>query len=863
MKSKILASVLFLSLTACTAPFGISAFARPTPTTIPTIVPTLAPLPTSVPTPAPIATTRATIPTAREKIILRDLGGAGRSPIALTVLDGKAYVANLASGNVAVIQNDRVTKYLPVGNSPADIVADPIQKRVYVANRQDHSISLIINDQVTLTTSVGEEPGALAFLDNQLFVGLESKGTILVVDAATLKIANRIDIPNAFGVISMSADPVHHRLYASPYEKIAVIDSTNFRVLAVHALKSHYMTLLANPNNDSVLATTYESTTNSNLLRTIDPLTGATRGNAAPVGGDPRGAAMNREGTRAYIANSFSNSVSVIEPREMKEIATIPVGLAPNAVALDETARRLYVANYDGDSVNIIDTQTNTVIATVPLAMNLARLEANEKTGRVFVASATTDSVFAIDGTHVVKEIGVNRHPLDLARDAQSNRLFVANYADNTLTVIDETSASIISATKPITRFVGTVAVDAPRARLFAGSMILDLNSLNPIGSLTMQGATIGSVITPGLVRVNSKTNRIYANGNNGTPGSNSRYVTYSIDGGTLKQRGIGMGYYGNTSAFEIDPENNRVYLAGTHPLALTNTFTVFDADDNIVLSIPLYARTAGMAYNPQTHHLFLSQMTSYSREFGATPTPIDDSVLILDTTTFGVVGQLDVKKPGKMTRVGNLIYIASRDDGSMTIVEDVPMPPPPAPTPTRTPSPYPTLTNTPVTPTRLATPVVRPPTPMGCGIQVTGLASKEWTPDVAAKIGCPTQTERATQFGIQPFERGTMFYRADEKRIYALFNDNTWQAFDDTWVSSSPADSCPSVSVGSRLVKPQRGFGRVWCEQTSVRAKLGAATATERGLYNAQTQRFERGQMFAGEQASQVFVLYADGKWD
>jgi hypothetical protein len=107
------------------------------------------------------------------------------------------------------------------------------------------------------------------------------------------------------------------------------------------------------------------------------------------------------------------------------------------------------------------------------------------------------------------------------------------------------------------------------------------------------------------------------------------------------------------------------------------------------------------------------------------------------------------------------------------------------------------------------------------------------------------------------------MFYRDDEKRIYVLFNDQTWQVFDDTWASSSPADSCPNVTVGNSLVKPQRGFGKVWCDQSAARAKIGAATASERGMYSAQTQKFERGQMFVGEQPSQVFVLFADGKWD
>ena len=59
-----------------------------------------------------------------------------------------------------------------------------------------------------------------------------------------------------------------------------------------------------------------------------------------------------------------------------------------------------------------------------------------------------------------------------------------------------------------------------------------------------------------------------------------------------------------------------------------------------------------------------------------------------------------------------------------------------------------------------------------------------------------------------QPFERGTLFYRDDEKRIYALFADKTWATYDDTWNASVPDDSCPSIPVPAGLYKPRRGFG-------------------------------------------------------
>jgi len=55
---------------------------------------------------------------------------------------------------------------------------------------------------------------------------------------------------------------------------------------------------------------------------------------------------------------------------------------------------------------------------------------------------------------------------------------------------------------------------------------------------------------------------------------------------------------------------------------------------------------------------------------------------------------------------------------------------------------------------------------------------------------------------------------------------------------------------------------GKVWCEQANVRTKLGAATGTEFGD-SSLAQNFERGQMFAGAEPSQVYILHNDGTWE
>ncbi len=656
------------------------------------------PPPVPLSTPAPTFAIATATPTASpapalgigEKFLLRDLAGTGRFPIDAAILDGKVYVLNAETANVAVIQNSRAVKFIPVGKQPTALAADSANTRLYVSNSGDKSIALIVNDQITRAQDIGAEARALLFSENRLWVGLGDSGTILVLDAATLQIQSRLSIPNAFSVIALASDAANHRVYANAFEKTTVIDTANLRVLNTLITKGSYYALAAHAPTHSALVAVYESNAQTQYLLALDPQTGAERGRAR-LGGDPRGIAVSRDGARVYVANSFTNAVSVIDPRAMSTLTTIRVGLKPYALALDEDARLLYVTNYESDSVSVVATDTHQIAATIPLAMMPTALEVNESARRVYIANASSDSVLVVEGARVVKEIGVGRHPIDLARDAQSNRLLVANQADGTISIIDERDFSV-RATEPIARVLTTVAVDAPRARVLANDNILNLDTLTPSGKLTLRGTTIGSNIVPDFVRVDAAANRIYALGGNGVPGSNARRVLYSVDGATLQQRAL-LGVNGNTDWIALDADSNRVYGAGTHPLAFTHDFGAWDLSDSKVFAMPLAARTTGMAYNPQTRHLFLAHAASPA-SFGApTPNPSDNTVQVLDTTTFGQVARLSMQSPGTMARFGNFIYVTNRDDGSVTIVQDASVPAPPAPAPTATRTPFATLT--------------------------------------------------------------------------------------------------------------------------------------------------------------------------
>ncbi|MFM8392679.1 MAG: bifunctional YncE family protein/alkaline phosphatase family protein, partial [Acidobacteriota bacterium] len=160
------------------------------------------------------------------------------------------------------------------------------------------------------------------------------------------------------------------------------------------------------------------------------------------VGIAPFGAAINAQGTIAYVTNwggrppragdstlptgldpqadrvvvdrngiAATGTVSRVDLVKRQVTATIPVGLHPTALVWDETTQRLFVANGNQESVTVIDTATSRVVDT-----------------------------FSIQPFHV-RVPGIA--PTALALSADGRRLFVACGGINAVAVLDARSGRI------------------------------------------------------------------------------------------------------------------------------------------------------------------------------------------------------------------------------------------------------------------------------------------------------------------------------------------------------------------------------------------------------------------------------------
>jgi YVTN family beta-propeller protein len=157
----------------------------------------------------------------------------------------------------------------------------------------------------------------------------------------------------------------------------------------------------------------------------------------------PYNLAIDPSRNRIYTTNFRSDSVSVIDGQRDNILNEIQVDAYPTAIAVNPDSGRLFVVNRDSDSVSVIDGSTNMVSDSIsvgdrPVDIAIDHNEEGSKT-LVFISNSNSSSISVIDGStnEVIDTIDVGQEPVDLAINPIINRLYVANYQNNTVSVID------------------------------------------------------------------------------------------------------------------------------------------------------------------------------------------------------------------------------------------------------------------------------------------------------------------------------------------------------------------------------------------------------------------------------------------
>ena len=252
------------------------------------------------------------------------------------------YVANKNPGTVTVIDTGNNTLYqnLRVGLSPVYIYGEPLpndtsQDTLYVADSGSGTVSLInatIDTVNPKSIFVGISPvyvyGDLSVLDT-IYVANSGSDSISVINTTTNTVNKVIPVGEA---------PVY------VYGDLSVLDTI----------------YVANSGSDSisVINTTTNTVNPKSIFVGISPVH-ISANLTSNLFGD------QSTSDTIYVANSGSDSISVINTTTNTVNKVIPVGEAPVYVYVDPFLGDVYVANRDSGGVSVINGKTNEAVAGV------------------------------------------------------------------------------------------------------------------------------------------------------------------------------------------------------------------------------------------------------------------------------------------------------------------------------------------------------------------------------------------------------------------------------------------------------------------------------------------------------------------
>ncbi|MEV6978226.1 YncE family protein [Kitasatospora sp. NPDC093806] len=235
-----------------------------------------------------------------------------------------------------------------------------------------------------------------------------------------------------------------------------------------------------------------------------------------PVGEGPHSVAASRDGLRVYVTNFLDGTVSVIDATSNTVATTFPVATGPYGVAVDLGGKRLYVAENSSTFVKVYDTDTGTIALDSGMNARPYGLALTEHPELLLIANAIDNQVMVSD--LLTKPLGTLTgidFPVGIAADA--NQFYASNYFEGTITVHDAANLTLhVKGPTPaqpqavitVPRGPYGVAVDRHSERLYVAHFpfdtvsVIDLDSRSVARTITVPGGPRGVAVSPDGTRL-------------------------------------------------------------------------------------------------------------------------------------------------------------------------------------------------------------------------------------------------------------------------------------------------------------------------------------------------------------------------
>jgi YVTN family beta-propeller protein len=291
-------------------------------------------------------------------------------------------------------------------------------------------------------------------------------------------------------------------------------------------------------------------------------------------------------------------------------------------------------------SVTSLFAGAQVVIATLPVGSAPSDVAVDSVNNRIYVANWMSDTVTVIDGaTNNTATVRAHVAAYHATVNSVTNKIYVTGRYDYNLAVID--GVTLATQTVYVGSYPVGVAVNSVTNKIYVP---LSSGTVTVIdgGTLSTQSVTVGA--DPGGVAVNSVTNTIYVTnqcGNDPACGSSSSGTVTVIDGVTLSAQTVTVGV--RPLLLAVNPVTNKLYVVNRcgNDCGATNsgTVTVIDGTTLVTQTVSVGSFPYGVAVNSATNKTYVTNQCGNdpSCSGSGTVTAIDGTTLSTQTVTVGI----------------------------------------------------------------------------------------------------------------------------------------------------------------------------------------------------------------------------------
>lgn len=275
------------------------------------------------------------------------------------------------------------------------------------------------------------------------------------------------------------------------------------------------------------------------------------------VGKQPNAIAIDPGADRIYVVNAGSGNVSVIDGARNRVMATLATDKRPYAIGIDDALHRAYATNTFSDKITVIDGATDTA-KQLPLGSK-DFVETDAKRHLAYFISYEDPALTVLDKDEKARQVDLQlSHPWGLTVDEQHGIVYITEIGKDTLVAYHEETGQ--SDTAQTGSMPDAVAVDEAANRVYVANYVGDSVTVL-VGATLKTIATVPAGHHPQALAVDSRRHRVFV------ANTHSDNVTV-IDGATdrvLATVAAGKNPY----AVAVDPESGQVYVAnyGSNPV--------------------------------------------------------------------------------------------------------------------------------------------------------------------------------------------------------------------------------------------------------------------------------------------------------